>query len=64
MKELLEAMGWIEIPSNNPYMHSYKKEDKRMNYYFTTGTVTIQGTDGSFEKFMKIFDESQMEKIL
>lgn len=64
MKELFEAMGWENIVSKNRYMTSYVKEDKRLNYYYTTGMITIQGTDGSFQKFPDTFTEGELEKIL
>lgn len=64
MKELLEVYGWKEIGSNNQYMHSYQKEDKRLNHYFTTGTITIQGNDGVCHKFYKVSTDEQVEDII
>lgn len=65
MKDLLKAYGWEEIPSKNKIMFSFKKEDLRLNYYFTNGTVTIQGGgDGGCETYKKILTEEQMEKII
>ncbi len=41
--ELIEAMGWTPIPNpKNQYMWSYSKGKRRLNFYFTTRTVTIQ----------------------
>lgn len=43
--QLANGYAWIEIPSKNPYMISFQKEEDsnaRINYYFTTGTLTIQ----------------------
>ena len=42
--ELCEGMGWFSIPSKNPWMISFKKEEtnQRINVYFTTMTVTIE----------------------
>ncbi len=46
IRELAEAMGWVEIkPQNNPYMISFKDaefEETRVNVYFTTMSVTVQ----------------------
>jgi hypothetical protein len=64
MKELLETYGWISIESKNKLMNSYKKEDKRLNHYFTTGTITIQGDDGECHKFYKVDSDEQVENII
>lgn len=44
---LAGAYGFILIePIKNPYMLSFRQEEEgriRINVYFTTGTVTIQG---------------------
>jgi hypothetical protein len=40
--ELAVALSWDPIVSKNQYMISFKRNDERMNYYFTSGTVTIQ----------------------
>lgn len=42
LKELLSAYGWEEIVSKNKYMWSFIKGDARLNYYFTSGSMTIQ----------------------
>lgn len=44
--ELAIALSWGPIESKNPYMISFKREDERLNYYFTTGTVTVQSPAG------------------
>lgn len=41
--EILEALGYEKIVSKNQYMLSFKKGDIRVNYYFTTGTLSIEG---------------------
>lgn len=42
-KELIQAYGWEDLgPQKNAYMLSFKKENLRMNIYFTTMTITIQ----------------------
>ena len=63
---LLEAYGWYEILSKNPIMISYLNDDleQRLNYYFTTGTVTIQGPNCEPQKYTEIFTDEQMEEIL
>lgn len=45
MKNLVKAYSWIEIPSKNPIMYSFRHEERkiRMNIYFTTMTITLQG---------------------
>lgn len=43
--ELAGAYGFIEVKSKNPHMISFQKEedtDCRINFYFTTGTLTVQ----------------------
>lgn len=46
LTELAIALSWGPIESKNPYMISFKRNDERLNYYFTTGTVTVQSPDG------------------
>lgn len=40
--DIIKVYGWTGIKSKNPYMYSFMNGDKRLNYYFTTGTITIQ----------------------
>lgn len=40
--ELAVALSWGPIVSKNPYMISFKRNDERLNYYFTSGTMTVQ----------------------
>ncbi len=63
MKNLLEAYGWEEIPSKNKLMQSFVKDNERLNYYFTTGTVTIQGGDNPIT-IRDIMTEEQMEGLI
>lgn len=46
MIKYIESKGWFSIPSKNPYMISFN-DDKgdRLNFYFTTNTLTIQSID-------------------
>lgn len=48
IKELAEAMGWIEIvPQTNQYMISFKNAEQyayRINIYFTRMSVTVQSS--------------------
>lgn len=47
---LVGAYGWEQIPSKNPYMYSYTHKEKgRMNFYFTTGTLTLQNSEGKLK---------------
>lgn len=45
IEQLISAYGYEPIESKNPYMRSYANEEKRINYYFTSGTVTVQRFD-------------------
>lgn len=66
LKGLVEAFGWYEIPSRNPFMTSFKNDEnkERMNVYFTTGTIQVQGLDGSFSIYRNIHSLPQVEEIL
>ena len=44
-EQLISAYGYEPVESKNPVMRSYSNEDKRINYYFTSGTITIQQYD-------------------
>ena len=59
--DLLEAYGWQIIPSKNVWMWSFIKADRRLNIYFTTGTVTAQGKDGYYKSFTEIHDLTKLE---
>lgn len=66
-KELLKAFGWREIGSRNPLMLSFIKEeddDFRLNIYYTTGTVTMQGRDGSFRSIKDVINIEQLEDFI
>jgi hypothetical protein len=49
-REIAEAYGWVFVENNkNKLMDSYiTADDKsiRINFYFTTNTLTLQGTLG------------------
>jgi len=64
MKELLEVYGWKEVESKNKLMYSFQKDDRRLNWYFTTSTITIQGRDGECHKFYKVSTDEQLEDII
>ena len=59
--DLLEAYGWEKISSKNVWMWSFIKADRRLNIYFTTGTVTAQGKDGYYKSFTEIHDLTKLE---
>lgn len=63
---LHDAYSWQSIPSKNPWMLSFAQEDpyRRMNYYFTTGTVTIQDASGNIKTWRMIRSLDQFEEIL
>ena len=63
---LQEGYGWTPIESRNKYMYSYRREDtqERLNYYYSTGTFTIQGPHGSFEKWPGVFTFDDVETAL
>ena len=66
LKELIKALGFVEIYSKNPYMVSFWREeaqDPRVNVYFTTMTVQIQWRDG-YSEVHKDVDSVQLEELL
>lgn len=62
---LIKVFGWLQIESNNPYMVSFFHEAKkyRINYYFTTGTLTIDFKEGRLGVHKNISLET-LENIL
>jgi hypothetical protein len=65
VREILEALGWIHATSKNPYMESFIKEDMRLNYYFTTGSTTVQSeSKGLIKNEKNITTPEQMEEII
>lgn len=46
LRQLFATYGWNEVESKNTVMISFKHDDcrGRINLYYTTGTITIQGT--------------------
>lgn len=66
IRELIIAYGWIPIDCKNPYMESFVRDesDDRLDFYFTTGTITIQG-DGNQKVFKKVgMSEEATEELL
>lgn len=46
MQKYIEESGWLRIPSKNPYMISFLNDKNyRLNFYFTTNTLTIQNRE-------------------
>jgi hypothetical protein len=66
MRELLEQYGWEEIHSNNKFMRSFVKDDKRLNFYTTTYTVTIQSSNRRKKMlvYKEVLSEWDLEKIV
>ena len=67
IKAIIEACGWTRVESKNTGMVSYRKEEERLNYYFTTGTTTFQiiGEYGTKpETYREVNTDVEMEKIL
>ena len=64
LKELVEALGWKEILSKNDKMFSFVKDDLRLNYYFTTGTVTIQGPNRGIGVHKDVINLVTLEEII
>lgn len=62
-KNLLESFGWDEFHSNNPLMKSFFKDNLRLNFYFTTGTVTIQEPGCKIQSYKKV-DLKELETII
>lgn len=59
--EMIEALGWDNIPCKNEYMVSFMKRKDyptRLNVYFTSGTIQIQKED-----FQKIHRNCTLEEI-
>lgn len=63
MKDLLQAYGWEEVISKNPYMDSYKKDEWRMNLYHS-GTVQLQSTEGKQIIKREVFTPDELEIII
>lgn len=66
IQEIIETLGWEKVESKNTKMISYTKDKERLNYYFTTGTVTFQviGPWGKPETYKDVNTDIEMEKIL
>ncbi len=67
LKQFLEAFGWIDLGKvKNPYMYSFVKEEtnERLNYYHTTGTVTIQKGRNPCKTYRTITKLDELENIL
>ena len=67
-QSLAEAYGYLSIESKNPLMWSYRNESQtvRINYYFTTGTLTIQYSKSNkpLKNIKRIFSDVDFEEIL
>lgn len=57
IKNISLGYGAEQIESKNPYMDSYQHEKGRINYYFSTGTLTLQEPDNTFRKCMVLKEE-------
>lgn len=68
MAKLLESYGWQPMPSKNPYMLSFEKVDAkeytRMNYYFSTGTMTVQNDTIGIVTTRDVGSLETLERIL
>lgn len=64
IKEILEALGWTRIPCKNTAMVSFTKENLRLNYYFTTGTTTIQDDQQNIKVYKEVNTDVEMEKTI
>jgi hypothetical protein len=62
-EQLLMTYGYEPIESKNEYMRSYKNATKRVNYYFTNGTVTIQPLTGRGIQVIKDMEDSKIEML-
>lgn len=65
-KFLSEAYNWIPVTSKNFLMYSYVQESprRRLNYYPSTGTITIQSDSGEIQTYRMIRSLDQLEEIL
>lgn len=66
VENLVEAYGWTQIPSKNYFMISFRKEESvgRMNFYFTTGTLTVQLPNKPCVTIRNIDSVDMLENIL
>lgn len=67
INEILGAYGWEDMGvQKNPVMYSYQDEEKtkRLNYYFTTGTLTIQSVEWRYNKPIAIHKDILTEEDL
>jgi hypothetical protein len=58
---LATESGWKNIPVKQSYTFSFIKDNKRMNFWYKTGTVQIQDTTKKFDKGSVYKDVSQKE---
>lgn len=63
---LQDAYSWTPVTSKNFLMYSYIQESprKRLNYYPSTGTLTIQDMGGKIDTHRHIRSLDQLEEIL
>ena len=62
-EELMETFGFIKVYSKNEVMTSYKKGEVRLDHYFTTGTVTLQGQVKQ-KVYYDIHSDEEIEDII
>lgn len=65
-QEILNSYGWLEIESRNPYMKSFRKEEtrRRLNFYYTTNTFTIDYEDGTCKVHRQVDTPEKLEEII
>ncbi len=64
--ELAGAYGWVPIESRNRFMLSFRREESRtrMNFYFTTGTVTFDTYEGQHDSRRDVVSAEEFENVL
>lgn len=66
IKNIILKHGWVEVESKNQYMLSFvlsNDSKTRINYYFTSGTVTLQSPTTPIVVMKEVAPE-EMEEAL
>lgn len=66
IKDIILKHGWVEVESKNKYMFSFvlpNDSNTRINYYFTSGTVTLQSPNNPIVVMKEVTPE-EMEQAL
>lgn len=68
MDEIIIKAGWTDLgPQKSPHVRAFIKGKYRMNYYPTTGTLTVQLTTQKYDSgdiYKKVTEEQLINDIL